>query len=91
MHPFTERMRLAPKMTKQLLKILQMLEKIQAGDENIDPVLLNSYEKEKEAYNKMDARFKELSEIVVNMDKDRPVVGNDPKGGKRSPSRNTWQ
>jgi len=89
MHPFKERIQLAPKMIAQLNKAIKVLGKIQESGDEIDPLLLTEYEQEKEKYLDMDKRFKELSKSD-DPENDRPEGGYPPSGGKRPPSKHGY-
>lgn len=67
MDPEQEFMDLVPKHIAQVSKQLKILARIQTGPEEINPALLAEYEKEKATSMQMDARFKELSEMVRKM------------------------
>lgn len=64
MTPEDEFMELVPLHIAQVTKQMKLLAQIQTGPEEIDPTLLAEYEKEKSISMQMDARFRELSEIV---------------------------
>lgn len=64
MTPEDEFMELVPLHIAQVTKQMKLLAQIQTGPEEIDPVLLAEYEKEKAISMQMDARFRELSQIV---------------------------